>query len=147
MWVQKSNLFSRELQLWTLVGLFVLVPTSSNVLCDLYTRIGVEEHQDRESLQVELSERPKFTHSYTHNTHAQTHTHCVVVCYSYCPPSFSSPSYSWAICPGKCCVRCVSNRTSSVPAARLLIVSSSAFHHSLARCALNHSLCGHLCLR
>lgn len=41
MWVQKSNLFSRELQLWTLVGLFVLVPTSSNVLCDLYTRIGV----------------------------------------------------------------------------------------------------------
>lgn len=84
----------------------------------------------------------------THITHSETRcVRTVWRCFPSCLPSFSSLSYSWAICLGKCCVRCVSNRTSSVPAVHLLIVSSSTSLRSLAHCALNHSLCGHLYLR
>lgn len=49
--------------------------------------------------------------------------HTLWLCFSFCLPSSGSLSYSWAICLGKCCVRCVSNRTSSVPTVHLLIVS------------------------
>lgn len=42
-------------------------------------------------------------------------THRLWLCFFLLPPTSGSLSYSWAICLGKCCVRCVSNRTSSVP--------------------------------
>lgn len=54
------------------------------------------------------------------------HTHSLWLCLAFCLPSTDSLSYSWPICLGKCCVRCVSKRTSSVSAVQLLIVSSSA---------------------
>lgn len=54
------------------------------------------------------------------------HTHTLWLCLAFCLPSTDSLSYSWPICLGKCCIRCVSKRTSSVSAVQLLIVSSSA---------------------
>lgn len=70
---------------------------------------------------------PLFRHAHTHiHTHANTHTLWLWLWFSFCMPTSGPLSYSWAICLGKCCVRCVSNRTSSVPPVHLLIVSSSA---------------------
>ena len=37
------------------------------------------------------------------------------LCLSFCQSTAGSDSYSWAICLGWCCVRCVCNTTSSVP--------------------------------
>lgn len=52
-------------------------------------------------------------------------THSRQRCRAFWLLSSGSLSYSWTICLGYCCVRCVSNRTSSVPTVQLFIVSSS----------------------
>lgn len=52
-------------------------------------------------------------------------THSLQCCLAFWLLSSGSLSYSWTICLGYCCVRCVSNRTLSVPTVQLFIVSSS----------------------
>lgn len=56
-------------------------------------------------------------------------THSHQICLAFWLLSSGSLSYSWAICSGKCRVRCLSNRTSSVLTVHLLTVSSSAQWH------------------
>lgn len=161
--INKNAIFGLWLKIWSLTGCFSMCAAVGDTdrtfcACSDFLKWPVWlVHPDQFSGTPGQGEFASLTWVNSPSSHAPTHTHAYTLwrCFSSCLPSFSSLSYSWAICLGKCCVRCVSNRTSSVPAVHLLIVSSSAYRRSeglrrrcsLARRVLNHSLCGHLYLR